>query len=66
MLAAVAFGMEDGFDLAGRVTGVPFTKNVQEWRKLCAFLYIAVDIVADCDKSDTMLPKDYIRVKSDL
>ena len=65
-LAAVAFGVQHRLNFTACVTGVLLTKNVEKRCKFGTFLYIAVDIVADCDKPNTVFTKNNFRMESDL
>ena len=65
-LAGVPLDPNGGFLLAAQVTKIPFVHDVEEGRKLVAVLVIAVHAVGDGSKVDTVLPEEYLRVKSGL
>lgn len=63
MLHAVA---EDGLDLLGRVPGIPFVHDIEEWRKFVLGRAVAVDIVVDGNEADSLLREEDLRIKTHL
>ena len=65
-LAGFPFDANGRFLLAAQVAQIPLVHDVEEGRKFVAVLIVAVHAVGDGHKVDTVLPKEYLRVKACL
>ena len=65
-LAGFSLDTDGGFLLAAQVTQIPLVHDVEEGGKFIAVLIVAVHAVGDGNKVDTVLPEEYLRVKSGL
>ena len=65
-LARFALDTNGCFLLAAQISQIPFVHDIEKRSKFVAVLVAAVHIIRNCNKPDTMLTEEHLRIKAGL